>query len=106
MSKHTQGRWIIPAVSDFYTVYENGFKAFRGVSVMDQNNRSICAFPSSSKRDDLEREANIKLVAAAPDLLAALEQIARLSAEGEVGEKVQYALGEIARKAIDKAKGE
>jgi superfamily II RNA helicase len=40
------------------------------------------------------------------DLVKALEQIARLSTEGEVSANMQYALGDIARAAVHKAKGE
>ena len=42
----------------------------------------------------------------APDLLEALKQITRLSSEGEVSARMQYALGDVARAAIAKATGE
>jgi hypothetical protein len=57
--------------------------------------------------DDHE-EANARLIAAAPDLLAALEECAeRLHAYADYGESVKdEALYDMARKVIRKAKGE
>jgi len=54
-------------------------------------------------RIDDEEDANARLIAAAPELLAALEQIARLAHDGQVCAQVQHALGDIARAAIKRA---
>ena len=59
---HTKGHW---------KVY--GSTQYAGFKVTDANGRSIAAFPSTSTRPDAERTANARLIAAAPDLLAALQ---------------------------------
>lgn len=50
-------------------------------------------------------DANAALIAAAPDLLAALRHIARLGTDGEVCRQVQNAMAGIARDAIARAEG-
>jgi hypothetical protein len=54
-------------------------------------------------------EANAKFIVTAcnsyDEMVMALEQIARLSSEGEVSANMQYALGDIARAALTKTKG-
>jgi hypothetical protein len=60
--KHTSGPWKT-----------NGRAGYAGHKVADATGRSVAAFPSTSNRAIEERDANAKLIAAAPDLLAALE---------------------------------
>ena len=67
MSDHTPGPWVVKGSK----VWEEKhfYKARRG----------IVAEPSISWRDSAEFEANARLIAAAPDLLAALKEWDRLS---------------------------
>ena len=68
--------------------------------VSDADTQIAAVFMNFGHADDA------RLIAAAPDLLAALEHIARLSSEGAISAKTQWALGDIARAAIAKATGE
>ena len=54
---------------------------------------------------EAEQRKLLALYSAAPELLDALKQIARLGNDGEVSAKMQYALADIARAAIAKAEG-
>jgi len=89
---HTPGPWNIwrigkhkiPAIAN----NNSGEKPPVDICTLDENNDN--------------READALLIAAAPDLLAALEEIYRLG--GQFGKGQQMA--EIARVAITKAKGE
>lgn len=65
--KHTPGPWTI-----------EGHPQGTGFRVADANKRSVAAFPSTSRRPDDERIANARLIAAAPELLAALKEAHRL----------------------------
>lgn len=61
---HTPGPWKV-----------NGQAGYAGHTVIDTNGRSVAAFPSSSKRPKSERDANARLIASAPELLAALKDL-------------------------------
>ena len=87
--KHTQGPWVVdPAVRQGFTVYapKEGFI----VGTQDEEGRYGA----------IESEANARLIAAAPDLLALAERIARLPEHGHY-----LALIDEARAAIAKATG-
>lgn len=51
----------------------SGQAGYTGHSVKGADGRSVAAFPSTSKRSKEERDANACLIAAAPELLAALK---------------------------------
>jgi hypothetical protein len=61
-TKHTPGPWKV-----------RGQAGYAGHGVNDINGRSICSVPSNGNRDHAERNANVALLAAAPELLEALE---------------------------------
>lgn len=95
MSKHTPGPWYTgTGIDDSDKVYQNG----SGVAVM-----------SGAKRYQAERDANAKLIAAAPDLLEALEMC--ITDHGAIGyrdgspasRRRMDAITELARAAIAKA---
>ncbi len=68
-----------------------------------EQDRLVCKL-TGVRHDALDEVlVDMQLVAAAPDLLAALEQIARLGSNGEVSAKMQFALVDIARNAVRKA---
>lgn len=68
---HTTGKWI------------PHFKlGYAGARVSDDQGRSICAFPSNSKRDPNEVEANIHLIANAPQMYAVLIEMAEYFRNG------------------------
>jgi len=88
--KHTPGPWVVdPAVRQGFTVYapKEGFI----VGTQDEEGRYGA----------VESEANARLIAAAPDLLALAERIARLPEHGHY-----LVLIDEARTAIAKATGE
>ena len=82
MSKHTQGPWEIL----------NTLEICAG-------NKDICEMKGWMNED----QANARLIAAAPDLLKALEEIS-LCSQNSMSSKDEC--GRIARAAIAKAKGE
>jgi hypothetical protein len=88
--KYTPGPWVVdPAVRQGFTVYapKEGFI----VGTQDEEGRYGA----------IESEANARLIAAAPDLLALAERIARLPEHGHY-----LALIDEARATIAKATGE
>jgi hypothetical protein len=94
MSNHTPGPWEIKLHPDDGYRYISGPKHIGLAQVvwcMSYEERSpVC-------------EANARLIAAAPELLEALENLLKVH-EGEGG--TQRHAGDIARAAIEKAKGE
>lgn len=62
MSKHTPGPWT----------------SYTGTnSIWAEGKRAVCIVTGARKHEDEERDANANLIAAAPDLLEALEHIMR-----------------------------
>lgn len=105
MNKHTPGPWIVGSY-DFLDqqVYidapsgdpDLGYKSWEGVAIAYGCEES----PSKG----LEKaKANAMLIAAAPDLLEALEM---LETTCELGLGYDHAIRQVARAAIAKAKGE
>jgi hypothetical protein len=86
MSTHTPGPW---------TLSDDGF-------VYDESGERV-ADPHVAMQDIDEREANAHLIAAAPDLLAALEHCASLASSGCHLQQSDLAL---IQSAIARAKGE
>ena len=87
MSDHTPGPWA----------YENYGGTLHVFLDNEGGTPSICKLVGNDK------DANARLIAAAPDLLEALQNLLKVH-EGEGG--TQYHAGDIARAAIAKAKGE
>jgi len=76
-TKHTPGPWIhygkVTLVDDTYSLFCGGVNPVRGHYIGD-----ICSIQSCDHIDGVPREdaeANARLIAAAPDLLAALEAV-------------------------------
>lgn len=70
MSSHTPGPW----------------EAFKGgYAVGSQQGTCVATLPSSSKHhpEDSEREANARLISAAPDLLSALTILLKMIEDGD-----------------------
>ena len=68
MSKHTSGPWIAPI----------GLNSILGTygEIKPVNGETIAVFPADfDKYEPLQIEANARLIAAAPDMLTALEYI-------------------------------
>jgi hypothetical protein len=91
-AKHTPGPWCI----DPHQSPEQPLTVFDG-----PNCGTLIAIVSGDP-DEPENEANAKLIAAAPDLLAALERIAAIKVTGYDGD---YGIQAIADAAIAKATG-
>lgn len=94
MSKHTPGAWEVISGHNFITIV-----------AADNKPPVVCRIKNEVTPQKLtgEDHANARLIAAAPDLLEALEKLARL------GNGDQYGNSEgnmIARAAIAKATGE
>jgi trehalose 6-phosphate phosphatase len=71
---HTPGPWSVCSQA-----------GYSGHKVDDANGRSVAAFPSSSRRSEDERNANARLIAAAPDMLAAQRCIDDMLAGEQAG---------------------
>ena len=89
-AKHTPGPWT----------------RNRAINTVDMGRYSvICPFGADSKKHVSEIEANMRIISAAPDLLAALEAIVKMispySGQGRMDTEISAA-----RAAIAKAKGE
>lgn len=97
---HTLGPWKVDAVGTY---------ARRKVTIVADHDYPVAKIPTfypTGEHMDLEQRSNAALIAAAPDLLAALEEIA----EGDgcncrVGPGCDMKCKDIARAAIAKAKG-
>lgn len=72
------------------------------IGITDENDRTL-AFCSLQNEDCAENEANARLIAAAPDLLSALEE---LCADKYLSDPINADRMKNARAAIAKAKGE
>lgn len=88
MSAHTPGPWQ--------------FIDILGACIVRAGQREVLAYRHSP---DAENKANARLIAAAPELLAALELIAEQSSEGAGSTGPAGWFGAIARAAIAKATG-
>ena len=89
-AKHTPGPWT----------------RNRAINTVDMGRYSvICPFGADSKKHVSEIEANMSIISAAPDLLAALEAIIKMigpyAGQGRMDAEIAAA-----RSAIAKAKGE
>jgi len=89
---YTKGKWFYaPEYSAVRVVYSHALKA-------------VADF---GKIDLPEKEANAKLISAAPDLLEALKAIVQWQQdEGELAGKGPYDVAQYAKQAIAKATGE
>lgn len=66
---------------------------------------AICFMTHSGKRDNSEAEANARLIASAPELLAALDLLVKDVADYEAWQRPCHAL-DVAIAALKKARGE
>lgn len=71
------------------------------INVVDGEGRTVAARPIYSSCAGSTEEADMRLIAATPDLLAALEAIAAIDHAGGSAQSMGY----VARAAIAKAKG-
>ena len=91
--QHTKGPWQFGSSNDD-SVYKRNIGGSDGYHVA-----------VASSREDDEVDANARLIAAAPDLLEALQSIVDMDVAYQRGPKVEDAV-EVARAAIAKATGE
>lgn len=73
-----------------------------GGSITGPDGKSICAISNNIKRDQAEKLANARLIAAAPELLKALKDLLDAQPSGCVD---HYAIEAKARAAVAKATG-
>lgn len=99
MSKHTAGPWRARRISE---LDEN-----RWGNVTGADKRIVCTFMPAlyTHRRDAEIGANARLIAAAPDLLAALETIANMVSAPHFTPDRRERIGAIAREAVAQASG-
>lgn len=98
MNKHTPGPWRASPDQD-----ARGWHGWR----IDSDSRALmawAAWPSEEERDSTEAESTARLIAAAPDLLAALLHVMPHVGTNYSG-KQRYDILEPARAAIAKATG-
>ena len=87
-SKHTPGPWT--ATSEAIVIASDGY---------------ICKVAVHGK-GDAEGEANVRLIAAAPDLLAALEELLSVARQPSYYTQAEWLTKHpVARAAVNKAKG-
>ena len=94
-TKHTQGKWEYVG-GDYYSVEINIGESTATLSRLEKNTDVICYERS-------EMEANAKLIAAAPDLLGACEELISLLKFHGYLHSAEISK---AQQAINKAKGE
>jgi hypothetical protein len=101
-AKHTPGPWSYDPASFWKRPGLRGFKVY------GPDSKSIAAYSSAGNRNAEEQEANARLIAAAPDLLAALRELIETAERfadlrGSTDQKALWADLEAARIAIAKA---
>ncbi|MBH3372915.1 MULTISPECIES: hypothetical protein [Pseudomonas] len=105
MSNHTPGPWLLETIQTSVGICHR-IGPFPPRRPDDETVRHACLYadyPSACNPADKELEANARLIAAAPDLLEALEGVERLcSQSGYVGVNGQYL--KVVRAAIAKAR--
>ena len=95
MNKHTPGPW-----KNHGEAVWSEHKSVSGKETRGTRTNHVCAVSSRLKMPDAEREANSNLIAAAPELLAALEAIVFQVKQGKVLERdacISYACTSIAK---------
>ena len=105
MSKHTKGPWHV-VLSDNATPHIMHENAHDMSDISDISSR-VCVMPAEITYS-YNSLANAKLIAAAPELLEALEIMVEFVANVHAGKtnRICYAALDAARAAIAKAKGE
>lgn len=98
MNKHTAGPWQ----TDRNNVHAGQIATIHGCIGNDWVEIWSPQWPDSEET----QEANARLMAAAPELFEALDQIQRRIAAGDLDEWSLQSLERIAAEAIEKAKGE
>lgn len=102
MSKHTPGPWQVDGQT-IYALMHHGWR--KGVEQF--RNRFYVHVQADKECPDEEHEANVSLIAAAPDLLAALQALLvetrHLDDAGPLGQEYQSDALESAIKASDAA---
>lgn len=94
MNKHTPGPWEIKRHYD---------SCYKNISAQKHTELARVVWCMEDEDRSPECEANAYLIAAAPDLLEALQNLLKVH-EGEGG--TEHHAGDMARAAIAKAKGE
>ncbi len=108
MSKHTPGPWVLDTIPTSVGICHR-IGPFPPRRPDDETVRHACLYadyPSAHNPADEELKANARLIAAAPDLLAALELVIREEAPAYhdcIDNGEQECAWCIARAAIDKA---
>lgn len=92
-TEHTKGPWKVDTKGRFWSI--------------ESTQCEICAMPDMDGREATPNEqANARLIAAAPELLAALEHIvSEIAGGGDMSAATVEHLGSIARAAITRATG-
>ena len=101
MSKHTPGPWV---------VVDGHYSCFKEVSGLSFKISAVMWASDLTDADYDKRSADLNLIAAAPDLLAALQNIANYNSQTHPDSRDQAQIldenARIARAAIAKATGE
>lgn len=101
MNKHTPGPWKIKKKFCAYRF----FALHNYLIPVEHPNGGYIAYASANKFDANSR-ANARLIAAAPDMLKALERVYEYNKHFVCAEGLESELLEVIEKAIRKAKGE
>lgn len=99
-TKHTPGPW------SFDDIMSQGSMVYRRIRTGREEAIGAVSAYKLTKGRDAEAEANARLIAAAPDLLAAARRVANLNPDaGEIGAGMLRTIVAEARAAIAKAEG-
>lgn len=109
MSKHTPGEWIIGPSKIKYSLELETYRSFSTQPVVDENGALIavvCGLGwSTEPKNPMTKHA--RLIAAAPDLLAALKRMEEADRKQAAGETYDFSNAVLeARAAIAKAEGQ
>lgn len=106
---HTPGPWECDG--DFFEVCRVEFEGSGSYTTISSRSRSggpvafAVGTPDTHWRDDAEQDANARLIAAAPELLGALNEV-RKHFDGEYRDKDWFETERLVRAAISRATGE
>lgn len=97
---HTKGPWRVDA-----TVALGAYGVWTDCPTSPEHEHKVCSVFQANQFDlpRDQRDANARLIASAPDLLAACEELLKMTCEG--GDK-NFERTQMARKAVAKARGE
>lgn len=104
MNKHTPGPWVVRKRETYPGHVHEGFFKIDGFTAKGEQEYRVASVIDGN--DSPQNESNARLIAAAPDLLEALQDVVNSVARCTSGDVCQMSDFSSARAAIAKATGE